>query len=77
MTNDEAGLIAAIRDDVADDAVRLVYADWLDEHGRADQAELIRVQVAIARGEKKKGQSRRAAQLNASSRRNCRRGRRQ
>jgi uncharacterized protein (TIGR02996 family) len=32
-----------------DDAPRLVYADWLDEHGRADRAEFIREQVACSR----------------------------
>jgi uncharacterized protein (TIGR02996 family) len=27
---------------------RLIYADWLEEHGDADRAELIRVQIALA-----------------------------
>jgi uncharacterized protein (TIGR02996 family) len=31
-----------------DDTVRLVYADWLDEHGDPDRAEFIRLQVAQA-----------------------------
>src|SRR5262249_35511291 len=29
--------------------VRLVYADWLDEHEQADRAEFIRTQIALAR----------------------------
>src|SRR5262245_43514127 len=32
-----------------EDAPRLVYADWLDEHGDPDRAEFIRVQCALAR----------------------------
>jgi uncharacterized protein (TIGR02996 family) len=42
-------LLRAICERPDDDAVRLVYADWLDDHGDADRAELIRVQVALAR----------------------------
>src|SRR5205814_20730 len=34
-----------------DDAPRLVFADWLDEHGQADAAELIRVECAMAAGD--------------------------
>jgi uncharacterized protein (TIGR02996 family) len=40
----------AIRDDPDDDAVRLVYADWLEDHGDADRAEFIRTQCELARG---------------------------
>src|SRR5262249_17672416 len=32
-----------------EDLPRLVYADWLEEHGDADRAEFIRVQCALAR----------------------------
>jgi uncharacterized protein (TIGR02996 family) len=32
-----------------DDAPRLVYADWLDEHGEPERAEFIRVQIRLAR----------------------------
>jgi uncharacterized protein (TIGR02996 family) len=32
-----------------DDTSRLVFADWLDDHGEADRAEFIRLQVQIAR----------------------------
>src|SRR5438477_6022666 len=31
-----------------DDAVRLVYADWLDDNGDPDSAEFIRLQVRLA-----------------------------
>ena len=39
---EEAALLAAIRDNLADDTPRLVYADWLQEHGQQDRAEFIR-----------------------------------
>src|SRR5262249_45999900 len=32
-----------------DDAPRLVYADWLDDHGDSDRAEFIRLQCALAK----------------------------
>jgi uncharacterized protein (TIGR02996 family) len=34
----------------ADDTPRLVYADWLDDHGDPARAEFIRLQVELARG---------------------------
>ena len=48
--NDREGFLAAIIDNPDDDAPRLVYADWLEEHGEATHAELIRVQCEIAAG---------------------------
>lgn len=56
---DRAAHLAAIRAAPDDDAPRLVYADWLDEHGQPDRAELIRVQVelgAIQRLVREKGE---------------------
>jgi uncharacterized protein (TIGR02996 family) len=47
-----ASLLQAVRDNPEDDTPRLVYADWLEEHGdtgAAARAEFIRVQVALAR----------------------------
>jgi uncharacterized protein (TIGR02996 family) len=44
-----AAFLRAIHDAPDDDAPRLVYADWLDEHGDADRAAFIRVQCALAR----------------------------
>lgn len=32
-----------------DDTTRLVYADWLDEHGDPDRARFIRIQIELAR----------------------------
>lgn len=46
---DGADLLAAILANPEDDNVRLVYADFLQEHGDAARAEFIRVQCAIAR----------------------------
>jgi uncharacterized protein (TIGR02996 family) len=49
MTHDEA-FLEAIREQPDDDGPRLVYADWLDDHGQPDRAEFIRVQCERARG---------------------------
>ena len=38
MTDEEWGLLEAIRAEPEDDAPRLVYADWLEEQGRPDEA---------------------------------------
>jgi uncharacterized protein (TIGR02996 family) len=38
----------ALREQPEDDAPRLVYADWLEEHGDPDRAEFIRAQVRLA-----------------------------
>lgn len=46
---DESALLAAVIADPADDAPRLVYADWLDDHGEEARAEFIRTQIALAR----------------------------
>jgi uncharacterized protein (TIGR02996 family) len=46
------GLLRAIADAPEDDTVRLVFADWLEEHGDEvdrSHAELIRVQIEVAR----------------------------
>jgi uncharacterized protein (TIGR02996 family) len=45
----DAAFLQAIRDDPSDDTPRLIYADYLDDHGQADRAELIRVQCELAR----------------------------
>lgn len=42
---EELAFLRAIKRVPADDHVRIVYADWLQEHGRDAAAELIRVQV--------------------------------
>lgn len=55
--------IAFLRDVVEnpdDDAPRLIFADWLDEHGDAERAEFIRLQIEL---EKLPAHSRRAWQI--------------
>jgi uncharacterized protein (TIGR02996 family) len=44
-----AAFLQAIRDNPEDDAPRLIYADWLEEHGDPERAEFIRVQCEQAR----------------------------
>lgn len=46
--NQGESLLQAIFEHPADDAVRLVYADWLEENGECERAEFIRVQVELA-----------------------------
>lgn len=46
---DDQALLSTILADPDDDRPRLVYADWLQEHGQLDQARLIRVQIELAR----------------------------
>ena len=48
MTEAEA-FLAGIIENPDDDGLRLVYADWLEEHGQPERAELIRLQVGRAR----------------------------
>ena len=50
LSVDERALIRAIACDFDNDMPRLVYADWLDEQGRCERAEFIRLQCADARG---------------------------
>lgn len=40
--------VEQITANIDDDAARLVFADWLDEHGETERAEFIRVQVQLA-----------------------------
>jgi uncharacterized protein (TIGR02996 family) len=42
-------LLRAICENPAEDAPRLVYADWLDENGQPERAEFIRVQIELAK----------------------------
>jgi uncharacterized protein (TIGR02996 family) len=62
---DATALLAAIRAAADDDAPRLVYADWLDEHGQPERAEFVRVQCELAR-RKSPALRRRAAELLAA-----------
>ena len=45
----EPAFLQAILDEPDDDTPRLVLADWLDDHGDPERAELIRVQCELAR----------------------------
>jgi uncharacterized protein (TIGR02996 family) len=49
MIDTRQAFLAAIIDAPEDDAPRLIYADWLDEHGECERAEFIRLQCALAR----------------------------
>jgi uncharacterized protein (TIGR02996 family) len=46
--NEAEALLQAIAENPDEDTPRLVYADWLDEHGQPERAEFIRVQIEIA-----------------------------
>jgi uncharacterized protein (TIGR02996 family) len=45
---DEAAFVAAIRDRPQDALPRLIFADWLEECGRADEAAWLRADVRLA-----------------------------
>ena len=47
--NEHDALFQTILDNPDDDAPRLVYADWLEEHGDATRAEFIRLQIEAER----------------------------
>ena len=71
MMDERAGLIAAIRADPDDDLRHLVYADWLEETGRAPhvaRAQLIRAQCelrAIPRGDGRRAERERLQAIEA------------
>jgi uncharacterized protein (TIGR02996 family) len=46
MTSDES-FLAAIIESPDDDSPRLIYADWLEDHGQPDRAEFIRVACTL------------------------------
>ena len=41
--SDEAAFLEVLKANSADDTTRLVYADWLDEHGEPAKAEYLRL----------------------------------
>jgi uncharacterized protein (TIGR02996 family) len=47
--SERAAFISAILDNPDDDTARLVFADWLEEHGEPERAEFIRCQIEAAR----------------------------
>jgi uncharacterized protein (TIGR02996 family) len=50
--SEEAAFLEALKANPADDTTRLVYADWLDEHGETAQAEYLRLVAEFAQAEK-------------------------
>ncbi|MBX9624306.1 MAG: TIGR02996 domain-containing protein [Gemmataceae bacterium] len=60
-TDEQLALWAAIRDRPDDDLPRLVYADWLEEHGDPARAEFIRVQCRLGQlgSDRRKGRKER------------------
>jgi uncharacterized protein (TIGR02996 family) len=48
LNTHEPGFLRAIAESPEDDAPRLIYADWLEEHGDPERADFIRVQIALA-----------------------------
>jgi uncharacterized protein (TIGR02996 family) len=52
MEKENQAFLDAIIASPEDDTPRLVYADWLDEHGNPDRAEFIRVQIQRSRTSK-------------------------
>lgn len=49
MSDEEKAFLKAVCWNPADDAPRLIYADWLEEHGQAERAEFIRLQIELER----------------------------
>lgn len=49
MRDDGAAFLAGVRANPGEDLPRLIYADWLQEQGQDERAELIRVQCEIFR----------------------------
>ncbi len=47
--SDENALLNAIAANPVDSTVRLVYADWLEENGRTDEAEYLRIETEVVK----------------------------
>jgi uncharacterized protein (TIGR02996 family) len=48
VADERTALLRAVVEDPGDVASRLVYSDWLDDHGEGERAEFIRVQCELA-----------------------------
>ena len=68
MDSEERALLAAIVAHPDEDTPRLVYADWLQEHDRAERAELIRAQIGLARTKGLEGFERQRHEWNSRAR---------
>jgi uncharacterized protein (TIGR02996 family) len=53
MGDEERALVRAVLEEPGDDLPRLVFADWLEEHGQAERAEFCRVQCELAAVERR------------------------
>jgi len=53
--SDHDPFLSALADRPHDDTLRLVYADWLDEHGLPDHAAFLRLEVRLRRAERSQG----------------------
>jgi uncharacterized protein (TIGR02996 family) len=51
VTDDHAAFLRAIIAEPDDDRPRLIFSDWLYEHGEPERSEFIRVQVELARAD--------------------------
>ena len=47
--NEEAGFIEEIQEHPEDEVTRLVYADWLEDHGKLSEAEYLRTEAQLAK----------------------------
>jgi uncharacterized protein (TIGR02996 family) len=56
LVNEHDALLATIATNPDEDAPRLVYADWLDEHDDPERAKFVRVQIAAHRNSDAKGE---------------------
>src|SRR4051794_22541559 len=45
----EIAFLRSIKEAPADNTPRLVFADWLEEHGQPERADLLRIPVELAR----------------------------
>jgi uncharacterized protein (TIGR02996 family) len=51
----DEGFLRAIAESADDDALRLIYADWIEEHGEPEYAEFLRVQIVLGQNADGKG----------------------
>ena len=61
----EAGLQRAIEEAPGDEAAWLVLADWLEESGQPERAELLRLSVALRRGPDVPGRAKKERRMQA------------
>ena len=67
MLHTRAEFVAAIRESPADETLKLVYADWLEEHGESEYAAFVRAYVEYKRPQSVTISERDAIRLASSS----------